>query len=276
MATTQISILSDNNSGKEGFRTEHGLSLLIVLSNGHQWLWDVGQSSLFLENATKLALDLSQLDGLALSHGHYDHTGGLATLLTEVDFSGPIFAHPSFSEIRYKRKQGATPENIGLKLEPLMQRSLRFNAVSDHCDLDEGLRMFSAIPRRDGLFQAVEGYFFDTEASRPDLVRDDSCLVVHTTKGPVVILGCCHSGLANTLYYIREVTGLKSIYAVIGGLHLLTAPQTGLQETIEILREYAVQAVYPCHCTGEKAVKFLQENLQGAVPDVGTGTTIKF
>jgi 7,8-dihydropterin-6-yl-methyl-4-(beta-D-ribofuranosyl)aminobenzene 5'-phosphate synthase len=107
----------------------------------------------------------------------------------------------------------------------MMRRSLRLNAVSDHCNLDEGLTMFSAIPRREGFFQAVDGYFFDTEASRPDLVRDDSCLLVQTTKGPVLILGCCHSGLANTLCHIREVTGLESIHAVIGGLHLLTAPE---------------------------------------------------
>jgi 7,8-dihydropterin-6-yl-methyl-4-(beta-D-ribofuranosyl)aminobenzene 5'-phosphate synthase len=276
MGATRVYVLSDNNSGKMGFRSEHGLSLLIVLANSHQWLWDVGQSSLFLENAAKLGFDLSQLQGLALSHGHYDHTGGLATLHSKLSFRGPIFAHPSFSEARYKREQGATPRNIGLNLEPLVQTSLGFNAVREHCDLDEGLSMCSDIPRRKGLFQAVEEYFFDTEASRPDFVRDDSCLVVHTTKGPVVILGCCHSGLANTLQHLREVTGLKSIHAVIGGLHLLTAREAALQETLEMLREYSIQSIYPCHCTGEKAVRFLKENLPGAVLDIGTGTIIEF
>lgn len=275
MTTTRLCVLSDDHSGADGFRSEHGLSVLITLSNGRQWLWDVGQSPLFLENAAKLGVDLTQIEGLALSHGHYDHTGGLAAIFLEAGFRGPIFAHPSFAAVRYKKKQGGGLEKIGLNLDPLIRRSLRINEVNDRCDLDEGLTMFSAIPRREGLFQAVDGYFFDTKAISPDLVSDDSCLVIRTGRGPMVILGCCHSGLANTLHHLHGVAGLKSIHAVVGGLHLLTAPHAALQETVATLREYAVQAVYPCHCTGEKAVGFLKEKLPGAVFEIGAGTVIE-
>jgi len=97
-------------------------------------------------------------------------------------------------------------------------------------------------------------------------------------QSPVLILCCCHSGLANTLHRLRDVTGLKSLHAVIGGLHLLTTSQTAFQETFEVLWEYSVSAVYSCHCTGEKAVGYLEEKLSGAgaVFVIGAGMSIEF
>jgi 7,8-dihydropterin-6-yl-methyl-4-(beta-D-ribofuranosyl)aminobenzene 5'-phosphate synthase len=92
----------------------------------------------------------------------------------------------------------------------------------------------------------------------------------------LLVLGCCHSGLANTLHHIRDVLGLKAIHAVLGGLHLLTAPESALRETAGVLRDYRVERVYPCHCTGEQAGQFLREHLPGKVFDVGTGTVIEF
>jgi 7,8-dihydropterin-6-yl-methyl-4-(beta-D-ribofuranosyl)aminobenzene 5'-phosphate synthase len=276
MPAVKVCVLSDNNPGPTWFGSEHGLSMLIALSNGHQWLWDVGQSSLFLESARKLGLDLRETKGLALSHGHYDHTDGLATLFQQVGFEGPVLAHPGFAEQRYKSQQGPAPRPIGFNRQTLPWLLPRFTAVHHQSDLDQGLHMLSDILRGEGDFQSVEGYFFDKEERIPDSVQDDACLVAHTPKGAVVILGCCHSGLANTFHHIHEVFGLKAIHAVLGGLHLLTAPESALHETVETLREYHVERVYPCHCTGEQAGQFLKEYLPGKVFDVGTGTVIEF
>jgi 7,8-dihydropterin-6-yl-methyl-4-(beta-D-ribofuranosyl)aminobenzene 5'-phosphate synthase len=276
MSVTRLYVLSDNKAVNEGFRSEHGLSILIVLGNGRRWLWDVGQSRLFLDSAAKLGLDLSGVEGLALSHGHYDHTDGLAALFKELGFKGPIFAHPSFFELRYKQVQGSVPRRIGLNPELLPWPLPGFTPVRDCRDLEAGLTMFSDIPRRKGLFESVEGYSFDIQGNRPDFVRDDACLVVETAKGPVLVLGCCHSGLANTLHHISQVKGFRRFHAVIGGLHLLNAPEAALKETPEICRQYLVERLYPCHCTGDKAIMFLKENLPGTVFDVGTGSVIEF
>jgi 7,8-dihydropterin-6-yl-methyl-4-(beta-D-ribofuranosyl)aminobenzene 5'-phosphate synthase len=92
----------------------------------------------------------------------------------------------------------------------------------------------------------------------------------------VLILGCCHSGLANTLYQVRDLLGIKRFFSIIGGLHLVNAPESGLQETVKVLKEFSVQQIYPCHCTGEKSIDFLNEQLSGKVFDVGTGTIIEF
>jgi 7,8-dihydropterin-6-yl-methyl-4-(beta-D-ribofuranosyl)aminobenzene 5'-phosphate synthase len=276
MPAVKICVLSDNKPGPDGFGSEHGLSMLIALGSGHRWLWDVGQSPLFLESAGKLGLDLRNTKGLALSHGHYDHTDGLATLFQEAGFEGPVFAHPGFAEQRYKSQQGSVPRPIGFNRDSLPWLLPRFTAVHHHRDLDQGLSMLSDIPRIEGHFQSVAGYFFDRVETIPDSVQDDACLVAHTNKGAIVVLGCCHSGLANTLHRISDVLGLKAIHAVLGGLHLLTAPESALHETVGVLREYRVERVHPCHCTGEQAGQFLKEYLPGKVFDVGTGTVIEF
>jgi 7,8-dihydropterin-6-yl-methyl-4-(beta-D-ribofuranosyl)aminobenzene 5'-phosphate synthase len=252
------------------------LSVLIELGNGRQWLWDVGQSSLFLGSAQKLGLDLRNTQGLALSHGHYDHTDGLATLFHQVGFQGPVFSHPSFAAQRYKSQKGSGPRPIGLNRTSSPWPLPRFTAVPDHRELDRGLHMLAGIPRREGRFQSVAGYFFDMMETIPDSVQDDACLVAYTRKGAVVILGSCHSGLANTLHHISDTLGLKEIHALLGGLHLLAAPGSALRETVGALLEYRVERVYPCHCTGEKAERFLQDHLPGKVFSIGTGTVVEF
>lgn len=276
MAKTRIIILSNNTPGRQGFGSEHGLSMLILPDQDTYWLWDVGQSSLFLESAEILGIDLGKLKGVALSHGHYDHTDGLLTLFNEVGFNGPIYAHPDFEMNRFKIREGSAPKAIGLNKNALPWPLPRFFAVSDSLELDNGLVMISEIPRRHGLHQSTDGFYLDAEKRRPDGVKDDACLVLLSAAGPVLILGCCHSGLANTLYQVRDLLGVKRIFSIIGGLHFLNAPESGLCETVHVLREFSVQRIYPCHCTGEKSINFLKEKLPAKVFDAGTGTVIEF
>jgi 7,8-dihydropterin-6-yl-methyl-4-(beta-D-ribofuranosyl)aminobenzene 5'-phosphate synthase len=276
MGGTFLYLLSNDKSSGSGFGCEHGLSVCISTDNGGLWLWDTGQSRLFLDSAARLRLDLGKLNGLALSHGHYDHADGLAALIGDAEFHGPVFGHPLLARQRYKKQAGSAPLPIGFGHALSLWPPSGFNEVCHFARLDEGLMMFTDIPRRPGLFQSVEGYSFDLEETRPDSVQDDACLALQTQKGIVIILGCCHSGLANTLYRVRDLTGIKKVYSVFGGFHLLAAPEDALRETADVLREFCVQRIYPCHCSGEKAVLYFKQHYSGKVFEIGTGTVVQF
>ena len=275
MTTTRIYIISDNTSIQQGFGREHGLSILIQMDQDSYWLWDTGQSSLFLESAQKLGLDLKKLKGVALSHGHYDHTDGLSTLLNEVDFKGPIYANPDFAVDRFKIQKGSVPKPIGLNKAKLPWPLPGFAGVSGSLELSNGLTFISKIERRPGLYQSVDDFYLDAKEQLPDFVEDDACLVLLSNPGPVVILGCCHSGLANTLYQVRDILGLNRVFSIIGGMHLINASESSLHQAVQVLMEFSVEYIYPCHCTGKKSTDFLKEQLPGKVFDIGTGNVIE-
>jgi 7,8-dihydropterin-6-yl-methyl-4-(beta-D-ribofuranosyl)aminobenzene 5'-phosphate synthase len=276
MTTTRIYILSDNTSIRKGFGSEHGLSILIQMDQDSHWLWDTGQSSLFLESAQKFGLDLGNLKGVALSHGHYDHTDGLSTLLNEINFTGSIYANPDFAVDRFKVQEGFAPKPIGLNKHTLPWPLPGFVGVQDSLELTHGLTIISKIERRPGLYQSASDFYFDVEKHLPDFVEDDACLVLLSNSGPVVILGCCHSGLANTLYQVKDILGLNRVFSIIGGMHLIDASESSLHQTVQVLTEFSVEYIYPCHCTGKKSIDFLKEQLPGKVFDIGTGSVIEF
>lgn len=270
----RIHVLCDD-VGRPGFGSEHGLSLALSLEDGSRWLWDTGQSGLFLDTARTLGVDVRSFAGVALSHGHYDHAGGLGALL-RAGFAGPIHAHPAFAAERWKFAPGAPPRSIGLDLAGLPAWPLPgFTAVSGRADLAPQVVMLTDIPRLPGSFQSVDGYFFDLERTRPDPVADDACLVVGTPRGFVLVLGCCHSGLANTLRAVRETLGVTRLYAMVGGLHLLAAPAAAVEEAAELLREFAVERVCACHCTGPEAMEELGRRLPGRVRQIGAGEVLE-
>jgi 7,8-dihydropterin-6-yl-methyl-4-(beta-D-ribofuranosyl)aminobenzene 5'-phosphate synthase len=254
--TARIVILCDNETSGPACACEWGLSLAIDLGPGRGnagglWLWDTGHTDLFLRNATALEVDVSTARGLALSHGHYDHTGGLPALVA-AGFSGAIHAHPSCAVDRYAREKG-TPRHIGppAPLPP-------FIPAGPVTELALGLTLITDIPRAPGRFQAVQGFSLDPAGCEPDHVPDDSFLVLETAKGPVVILGCCHSGLANSLACASERLGHAAFYAVLGGLHLFKAGQEALEETAQAIAQFGVRQLVAGHCTGKDRTESLR------------------
>ncbi len=261
MSRRCVVVLCDNESsrkdGPQAIGCEWGLALAIDLGPSPDqglWLWDTGKTGLFLKNAQTLGVDVNKARGLALSHGHYDHTGGLAALLAQ-GFRGAVHAHPACSSARYaKEKTGARP--IGPPA-PLPD----FIPASPVTRLAPGLTLLCDIPRAPGRFQAVRGFSFDPEGTRPDPVPDDAFLVMETGQGPVVILGCCHSGLANSLTCASERLGHKTFHAVLGGLHLFEAGQDAVQETAEALARFEVRQLVAGHCTGQDRLATLRNLL---------------
>ncbi|MBU1229710.1 MAG: MBL fold metallo-hydrolase [Proteobacteria bacterium] len=254
-APCRITVLCDNESADPGCGCEWGLALAVELDQGGLWLWDAGQTDLFLRNARHLGIDAGQASGLALSHGHYDHTGGLGALCAATAFRGPIYAHPACARRRYAQEHGR-PKPIGPPL-PLPD----FTLAGPLTVLAPGLTLLTDIPRAPGRFQAVQGFSLDPSGTEPDLVPDDAFLVLDSASGPVVILGCCHSGLANSLACARQRLGLDRVFAVLGGLHLFKAGPEALEETAGALEEFGVRRLLAGHCTGPDRLARLKRRL---------------
>lgn len=266
----KISVLCDNESLNKDLGKEWGLSMALELPGNDLWLWDCSASNLFLKNADAMQIEVCKAKGLALSHGHWDHTGGMDALMA-ADFMGPVYAHPDFANKRYSSggRGGTGDASFPCEYPGTI-------IVRDDMELEDGLFMITEIPRREGLFEATEGLFLDPEKTQVDPVRDDAFLLLMSNSGPVVILGCCHSGLANSLYHMRDLTGIDSVHAILGGLHLYKTDKTEFENTAKVIEEFQTKLVSPGHCTGKKGYEFLKERLSCEVLPMGSGSVYEF
>ncbi|MFA8436252.1 MAG: MBL fold metallo-hydrolase [Marinifilaceae bacterium] len=243
----RVKVLVDNTAGVF-CEAAHGFSLWIEADR--KILFDAGPSDLFLRNAKKLNIDLDEADAIVLSHGHWDHGNGLEHL------SGKsLITHPHSFIKRFREKDFS---HIGLPFsrEQAMQRYDLVESIGPHW-LSDNMVFLGQIPRR---FDFEEGpSFFVKEDGSPDPVEDDSALVVKHSKGLVVITGCAHSGVCNTVAYAREVCKEERVHAVLGGFHLKKRnPRT--MKTVEYLKNLGVDRVLPTHCTGiEPLMEFYRE-----------------
>ncbi len=257
LTNVKITTLCENSAPapSRGIMGEHGMSMLLE-AGGQRILFDTGGGLSLLHNARRLGVDLDGLDGLVLSHGHYDHTGGLKDLLGQAG-SLSIYAHPDIFAEKYHLLQDEDPRRIGIPWtrEELERLGARFYLSEDLVELGAGITLTGEIPRRESREEntATDLYYKKSDGSfAPDLMADDQAVIVESTAGTVVLLGCAHSGLINTLRYVSDITGKQKIYACIGGTHLMGASDERLQYTIAALREFDLQQVAPCHCTGPR------------------------
>lgn len=273
MAGGTLFLLTDNRAADPALDFEHGWSVLVDLGPGRRWLWDTGQTGLFLDNARRLGLAPQNADGVALSHGHYDHAGGLPALLA-AGYHGPIVGHPDMFAIRYSRRDGFTFRSAGVGDGRLALPLAGFKPVDDVRELTPGLTFVTGIPRRPGAFSATANLFLDTAGQEPDPVPDDACLIIEGSHGPVLLLGCCHSGLGNTLAHLGQRLGLSAVETVIGGLHLTGAPDRAVAETLDSLAAWGVKRLLAGHCTGDAAVARLAREFPGQFVHTGAGMRV--
>ena len=262
-------IFMDNDAAVSGYACEHGLAVGLEFEDGEFWLWDTGKSGAWLDNATSMGRRPEDATGLALSHGHHDHTGGLPAL-RDRGFSAPIYGHPDVTRRRYRCRDGRMLREIGWR-----GGDVEVIGVSESRELRPGMVMHTDIVRRPGAFQAVDNFFFDEECSAPDIVQDDSFLLVDGEQGKAIILGCCHSGLGNSLATLGARTGLGRVDTIVGGLHLFESAPWAVEETIETLREWRVRRIFAGHCTGDSARGYLSVALPEVVAPLGAGTAIE-
>ncbi|NVN90786.1 MAG: MBL fold metallo-hydrolase [Desulfuromonadales bacterium] len=268
MASTdiRIRILVDNKAG-EGLVEEHGFSAWIEV-NGHRILFDTGQGGALAHNADMLGYDLRQIDKLVLSHGHYDHCGAVAEVVQTAP-AARIFCHSNCFLPRYSIRSGEEPRSIAM---PFSIGKALFDVPDNRVQwvtrprmIESNVGISGPIARLHPMEDTGGPFFLDPEGRHPDPIRDDMAMWITTDRGLVIITGCCHAGLLNTVEHIRNVSGVEKILGIIGGLHLANASHDRLETTCSALRGWNPEFVIPCHCTGEEAQLFLRVALGARV-----------
>jgi 7,8-dihydropterin-6-yl-methyl-4-(beta-D-ribofuranosyl)aminobenzene 5'-phosphate synthase len=249
MNSIKITVLVENTAGKLGVLAEHGLSYLIE-TGGQKILLDAGQGFVLKHNLERLNLSLADVKSVVLSHGHYDHTGGLTTALSLMD-SPTIYAHPAAVEPKFARNADGTSRSIGISnanKDALLRAEWIHTA--EPTTLPCGLRLTGAVPRTTNFEDTGGPFFRDPACTVADPIEDDQSAFLETEHGTVVILGCAHSGIVNTLWHIQQLTDNQPIHTVIGGMHLHSASTERMDQTVQELRSLNIQSLFPCHCTG--------------------------
>jgi 7,8-dihydropterin-6-yl-methyl-4-(beta-D-ribofuranosyl)aminobenzene 5'-phosphate synthase len=262
-----VTTLVENSvaQGGKSLLAEHGLSFYLEAGE-HRILFDTGQNLAIANNARVLGIDLSQIEAVVLSHGHYDHTGGLQSLLqSNKTFS--LYGHPDVFGPKVRESNGKY-HYIGI---PIQQNEFVENGISLKLDkkaveIVPGVMTSGEIPLKNDFEDVESGFLLKNENDVVrDTLTDDHCLILETAKGLVVLLGCSHRGLINTLNHVTHLKSTAKIHAVLGGLHLGKASDGKLATIIDHLRGFDPEMIGVGHCTGPRAFLALSNEFKNRV-----------
>ncbi|MDD1689621.1 MAG: MBL fold metallo-hydrolase [Methanoregula sp.] len=252
-----LTVLIDNTClADRDFCGEAGLSFLLE-TGGKKILFDTGLSGLFITNAEKMGLSLRDLDFLILSHGHIDHTGGLAALTRHLAGATPDRSPPRVPQLIAhtrcfwpKEKDG---RNNGSEVSEAEIRHQYPTSLSEKpVWITDDLVFLGEIPRRFPFEEGGPGtrkVFLPDGSAEPDHLPDDTALAFRSAEGLVIITGCSHAGICNITEYAREVCGEKRVADITGGLHLLAPEPKRFTKTGKYLNRLHLNDLHACHCT---------------------------
>jgi 7,8-dihydropterin-6-yl-methyl-4-(beta-D-ribofuranosyl)aminobenzene 5'-phosphate synthase len=272
----QITTLSENTARTTHLLAEWGLSILIE-ADDHRVLLDTGQSLSAAYNAIVLGIDLSQIDKIVFSHGHFDHTGGLIYILRMMKREVEVIAHPDIWTAKYGKLPEKKEEFAGMPFPKEAAETLGafFNLTREPVWISENIVTSGEIPMLTE-YEEIDPILYVREEGKlkPDPLWDDQALFLKSEKGLIIILGCAHRGVINTIRHAQKLTGLEPVYAVIGGTHLISASPQRMDSTIAELLSLGVQRLGACHCTGLPASAILAQTFGEAFFFNNAGTRI--
>ena len=274
-----VTVLVENTVRQRGLLAEHGLAYWIQFGK-RRILFDTGQGIVLQHNARELSIDLASVDDVALSHGHYDHAGGLEAVLL-ANPAVRVFAHPDCTHPRFRQTDQGRVLDVGMiapnrnALERMEQCQswIKTNACTE---IRSGLLITGPIPRVNDFEDTGGRFYLDAECRQKDAIVDDHALFFDTANGIVVVLGCAHSGVINTLDFVRQQIPDRPLHAVLGGLHLLHASAERVQRTIERLDHWGTPRLAVGHCTGDHVVAELRTAFPDRFMDFCVGSEFKF
>lgn len=244
----ELHVIVDDYQRYREYLSEHGLSLFFRY-NSKTILFDAGQSDIFIYNAKKKGLDISNIDFVAFSHGHYDHTGGINSI--PLKETTRIYLHPDALLPKYSGNR-----YIGM---PQTDRKKYFILRENYEKLADNIIYLGYIPRKKN---KPLGYTVFNGKMIRDYLRDDTALVIKMDSHIIILAGCSHSGIHNIVAYAdRFYPGIPK--TLIGGFHMHNYTEEEIIGVVERLSSFNVEYVYPGHCTGAKATKYLLSNFEG-------------
>lgn len=273
----KITCVVDNKVQPSSFLCgEHGVSFWIQMDDNHV-LFDTGMSgTVLLHNLKLLGFNSQDIGGVILSHAHYDHTGGLSALLSEKP-GLPLYANPDLFRPRYSIRNGHY-KSIGLSMtEDELTQLAEIHLDESPVEIVPGLWTSGEISERtEPEGRSVQHVVPLDDGWVVDPYKDDMSMVMDTQDGLVLICGCCHAGLLNTMAHVYR-TFQRSIIAILGGTHLVTADEPYLKHVVNQLRDfYDLHSYHLNHCTGESAYLALTNAFGDRVKPCPAGTIITF
>lgn len=267
----RVTVLMDNHTYIDVYYLgEPGVSYWIE-AEGKTFLFDVGYSSAFLQNAEDMSLDVTKADAIVLSHGHNDHTGGLVPLLDVCEGEKPkIICHPftltprCFEGLR-----------IGCPLDKkIIQEQFPLFETREPYWLTEKLVFLGEIPRELAFEKPYSiGILEEKDGNQEDMILDDTALAYATAEGVYIITGCSHAGICNIIEYAKKITGKGKVLGVLGGFHLFDIDER-TKETISYLAKEQIPDLYPCHCTSFRVRAALDREC--LLQEVGVGLVLNW
>lgn len=273
----KITVLSENSVVKPmGLIGEHGFSVLVERGDT-RILFDTGQGYALIHNSRILGVDLGSIDTVVLSHGHYDHTGGLAELLKGSRHK-KIFAHPGIFVSRFLEGADGSREPIGMPFTRAYLEGLGAEFVLSETSqvVAEGITTTGEVLRETDFEKGdTTLYLCEEHGGGPDPHDDDLSLVVEGESGLLVLLGCAHAGVVNILRHVQGQNPDKPIKAVVGGTHLGFSGEEQMAGTVEAMAGLGVEKVGASHCTGLAGSARLREALGDSFFFAGVGSVLE-
>ena len=273
---SSITLLVDNKAG-EGLECVHGFAAWIKIRD-RRILFDTGQKGVILKNAKRLGINLADVEVLVLSHGHDDHTDNLPDFYA-LNPNAPMYCGENIDADRFCCRPGEptlnwSPPPGAKKIFDSLPSEQKHTLKAPHYLLP-GVAITGPVPRLTTFEDVGDALFLDIEGRKPDPVSDDMSMWFETDKGLIILLGCCHSGIVNTVNYIRKVSRIEKVSGIVGGMHLIRASRERMDKTLEAMKSWNMDFLIPCHCTGDNAMQQMKDYLGDIVTFGCTGTIIE-